>query len=152
MLLRGAAMRVRLIAGVAALAASAGVWAQVPPVPKPAQPPPAQVPGQARDAQQVQAPQTAVIIGNVVIGGTGQPADGVRLTLSGNELRGSRSTLSDDSGNFAFLALPAGTYTLRATKLGYVSATYGQKQPGRPGTAIVLAVGQQLKGVSLEVP
>ncbi|HUR19840.1 MAG TPA: carboxypeptidase-like regulatory domain-containing protein, partial [Vicinamibacterales bacterium] len=130
--------------------ASAGVWAQVPPVPKPAQPP---QPGQTRDSQaQTQAPATAVIMGHVLIGGSGQPADGVRLTLSGNELRGSRSTLSDDSGNFAFVALPPGTYTLRATKLGYVSATYGQKQPGRPGTAIVLAVGQQLKGVSLEVP
>ena len=146
-------MKVRLIAGVAMLAASAGVWAQVPPVPKPAPPPPAPQSGQARDAQaQSQAPATAVIMGNVLIGGTGQPADGVRLTLSGNELRGTRSTLSDDSGNFAFLGLPPGTYTLRATKLGYVSANYGQKQPGRPGTAIVLAVGQQLKGLSLEVP
>ena len=147
-------MRVRLIAGVAALVASASVWAQVPPVPKPAQPPQVpQIPGQARDTQaQEQAPATAVIMGNVLIGGTGQPAEGVRLTLSGNELRGSRSTVSDDSGNFAFLALPPGTYTLRATKLGYVSASYGQKQPGRPGTAIVLAVGQQLKGISLEVP
>src|SRR5688572_12398074 len=144
-------MRVRLIAGIAALVASASVWAQVPPVPKPAQPPP--IPGQARDSQaQEQAPATAVIMGNVLIGGTGQPADGVRLTLSGNELRGSRSTVSDDSGNFAFLALPPGTYTLRATKLGYVSASYGQKQPGRPGTAIVLAAGQQLKGISLELP
>ena len=142
-------MTVRLIAGVGVLVASAGVWAQVPPVP-PAPPP--QVPGQTRDAQaQTQAPATAVIMGTVLVNGTGQPADGVRLTLSGNELRGSRSALSDDSGNFAFLALPAGTYTLRATKNGYVSGTYGQKQPGRPGTAIVLNVGQQLKGVSLEV-
>jgi uncharacterized protein (DUF2141 family) len=148
-------MKVRLIAGVAAVMATAGLWAQVPPVPKPGQPqPPApQLPGQTRDAQaQSQAPQTAVIMGTVLIGGTGQPADGVRLTLNGNELRGTRSAISDDNGKFAFLALPAGTYTLRATKLGYVSASYGQKQPGRPGTSIVLAVGQQLKDISLEVP
>jgi hypothetical protein len=150
-----AAMRVRLIAGVAAVFATAGVWAQVPPVPKPAQPqaPAPQIPGQTRDAQaQSQAPQTAVIMGTVLIGGTGQPADGVRLTLNGIELRGTRSAISDDNGKFAFLALPAGTYTLRATKLGYVSASYGQKQPGRPGTSIVLAVGQQLKDITLEVP
>src|SRR5688572_17425318 len=147
-----AAMRVRLTAGVAVLVLSAGLWAQVPPVPKPAPPPPPPMPGQARDAQaQSLAPATAVIVGTVVVNRTGQPADGVRLTLSGNELRGSRSALSDDSGNFAFLALPPGTYTLRATKNGYVSGTYGQKQPGRPGTAIVLSAGQQLKGVSLEV-
>ncbi|MEO6223577.1 MAG: carboxypeptidase-like regulatory domain-containing protein [Vicinamibacterales bacterium] len=130
------------------LALSAGVGAQVPPVPKPAQ-----VPPQTRDSQaESQGPATAVIMGTVVIGGTGQPADGVRITLSGNELRGSRSTVTDDSGNFALLALPAGTYSLRASKTGYVSATYGQKAPGRPGTAIVLAVGQQLKNVTLEVP
>ena len=148
-------MRVRLVTGVAAVLATVGVWAQVPPVPKPAQPqaPAPQIPGQTRDAQaQSQAPQTAVIMGTVLIGGTGQPADGVRLTLNGNELRATRSAISDDSGKFAFLALPAGTYTLRATKTGYVSASYGQKQPGRPGTSIVLAVGQQLKDISLEVP
>lgn len=146
-------MRVRLITSVAALLATVGVWAQVPPVPRPAQTPQPAIPGQARDAQaQSQAPQTAVIMGTVLIGGTGQPADGVRLTLNGNELRGTRSAISDDNGKFAFLALPAGTYSLRATKTGYVSATYGQKQPGRPGTSIVLAVGQQLKDISLEVP
>jgi uncharacterized protein (DUF2141 family) len=122
-------------------------------VPKPAAPQTPAPQGQARDAQaQSQAPQTAVIMGTVLIGGTGQPADGVRLTLNGNELRASRSAISDDNGKFAFLALPAGTYSLRATKTGYVSATYGQKQPGRPGTSIVLAVGQQLKDISLEVP
>jgi len=131
----------RLLAAAMAALASAGVWAQ------------AVMPQQARDGQaQALAPATALIMGTVVTGGTGQPADGVRLTLSGNELRGSRSALTDDSGNFAFLALPPGTYTLRATKTGYVSATYGQRQPGRPGTPIVLAVGQQLKGISLEVP
>ena len=105
-----------------------------------------------RDTAQVQAPATALIMGTVVTGSGGQPADGVRLTLSGAELRGTRSALSDDNGKFAFLALPPGTYTLRAVKTGYVSATFGQKSPGRPGTPIVLAVGQQLKDVTLEVP
>lgn len=127
-------------AAMAAALASAGVWAQ------------AVMPQQGRDRQaQTPAPATAFIMGTVVIAGTGQPADGVRLTLSGNELRGTRSALTDDSGNFAFLALPPGTYTLRATKTGYVSGTFGQRQPGRPGTPIVLAAGQQLKNVSLEV-
>lgn len=159
MLLMEGAMKVRLIAGLAVTILSAGVLAQVPPPPPPVpavrpgqQAPPVQMPGQARDSQaQSQAPATAFIMGTVTVNGTGQPADGVRLTLSGNELRGSRSALTDDNGNFAFLALPAGTFTLRATKNGYVSGTFGQKQPGRPGTAIVLSAGQQLKGVSVEI-
>jgi len=137
-------MRLRA-AAVLALVATVPLWAQVP-VPKP----PAEA---GRDTQaQAQAPATALIMGTVVTGTGGQPADGVRLTLSGAELRGSRSTLTDDNGKFAFLALPPGTYTLRGVKTGHVSATFGQKSPGRPGTPIVLAVGQQLKNVSLEVP
>jgi uncharacterized protein (DUF2141 family) len=135
-------MRLRA-AAVLALVAVVPTWGQVAVSP----------PQAGRDTQtQAQAPATALIMGTVVTGSDGQPADGVRLTLSGAELRGSRSALSDDNGTFAFLALPPGTYTLRAVKTGYVSATFGQKSPGRPGTPIVLAVGQQLKDVSLEVP
>lgn len=129
-----------LVAGLVALA-SAAVWAQVP------------APQQARDAQaQAQAPATGLIAGTVTAGGNGQPADGVTVVLSGIELRATRSALTDDSGVFSFPALPAGTYTLRASKTGHVSATYGQKAPGRAGTPIVLAQGQQLKDLSLEVP
>lgn len=121
--------------------ASAGVWARVP------------APQQARDAQtQAPAPATGLIAGTVIASGNGQPADGVTVSLSGMELRVSRSALTDDSGMFSFTALPAGTYTLRASKTGHVSATYGQKAPGRPGTPIVLAQGQQLKNISLELP
>ncbi len=131
------------------LAAVLAVLGTVPALGQVAVPPPQA----GRDTQtQAQAPATALIMGTVVTGSGGQPADGVRLTLSGAELRGTRSALSDDNGKFAFLSLPPGTYTLRAVKTGYVSATFGQKSPGRPGTPIVLAVGQQLKEVSLEVP
>ena len=132
-----------LVAVLVALA-SAAVWAQVP------------VPQQARDAQAqaqaAQAPGTGLIAGTVITGGSGQPADGVTVVLSGMELRVTRSALTDDSGVFSFPALPAGSYTLRASKTGHVSATYGQKAPGRAGTPIVLAQGQQLKDLSLEVP
>ncbi|MCR4376009.1 MAG: carboxypeptidase regulatory-like domain-containing protein [Acidobacteria bacterium] len=121
--------------------ASAAVWAQVP------------APQQARDAQaQAQAPATGLIAGTVIAGGNGQPVDGATVILSGMELRVTRSALTDDSGVFSFPALPAGTYTLRASKTGHVNATFGQKAPGRAGTPIVLAQGQQLKDLSLEVP
>ena len=134
-------LRKLFVAAVVAVAGSVTLFGQVP------------LTQQARDSQaKEQVPATALIMGTVVTGGAGQPADGVRLTMSGSALRGSRSTLTDDNGNFAFLALPPGTYTLRATKPGHVSATYGQKAPGRPGTPIVLAEGQQLKSISLELP
>lgn len=108
--------------------------------------------GQARDTQAASpATGTGLVSGRITLAGTGQPVEGVRVTINGAELRGSRSVMTDDEGGFAFAELPAGTFTVRATRTGYVAGTYGQKAPGRPGTAIVLAAGQQLKDVSFEI-
>jgi uncharacterized protein (DUF2141 family) len=84
---------------------------------------------------------------------SGQPARRVRVSLSGAEMRGGRTVTTDDSGTFSFAALPAGRYTLSASKSGYVSVSYGQRRPGqgRPGTPIQLADGQKLQ-VQLQIP
>jgi protocatechuate 3,4-dioxygenase beta subunit len=96
---------------------------------------------------------TGTIVGSVIGGVTGQPVRRARVNLSGSELRGSRSALTDEQGRFAFSALPAGRFTLSASKPGYLNVTYGQKTPGagRPGTPIQLADGQQLQ-VALQLP
>jgi uncharacterized protein (DUF2141 family) len=111
--------------------------------------------GQApqRDAAtQPPAAGTGVISGMVVADNTGSAVRRVRLTLSGAELRGGRSTISDDQGQFSFSALPAGRYTLTASKAGYVDMTYGAKRPGRPGTPIQLADGQKLDKAHITLP
>jgi protocatechuate 3,4-dioxygenase beta subunit len=116
------------------------------PVPGAQQPP--------RDAQAGAAPVgTASMAGLVVSQTTGQALRRVQVRLSAAELRGGRTALTDDQGRFTFVALPAGRYTLTGSKPGYVSATYGQKQPGtgRPGTPIQLLDGQELS-VSLALP
>jgi hypothetical protein len=97
---------------------------------------------------------TGAIIGVIASAATGQPVDGVRMTLSGTALRGSRQVVSDDDGRFGFVNLPAGEFTLRAGKTGYVSVAYGQKEPraGWPGTPIALADGQQIKNLSFAIP
>jgi uncharacterized protein (DUF2141 family) len=113
-----------------------------------------QLPGQVRqDGQQTQEPRGA-IWGTVVSGKTGQPVDRVRLRLSGEGIRGTRTVYSDDDGRYAFMDLPAGAYTLSGSKTGYVSITYGQRSPnaGRPGTPIQLAEGQQIKDLVFELP
>ncbi|MDA1305773.1 MAG: carboxypeptidase-like regulatory domain-containing protein, partial [Acidobacteria bacterium] len=112
------------------------------------------LPGQARDGQVApvaQATGTGVLAGRVTMAGTGQPVGDVRVTLSGAELRGSRSVLTDDDGYYAFTELPAGTLTVRGALTGYVAGTFGQKAPGKPGTAIVLRDGQQHKDASFEI-
>lgn len=63
--------------------------------------------------------------------------------MSANDIDVSRSTETDGLGRFSFVALPAGRYSLAASKPGHVSASYGQTRPGRPGTPIQLADGQR---------
>jgi hypothetical protein len=91
------------------------------------------------------------ITGTVTVAGTGQPARRARVSLSGGQdVGGGRSTTTDDLGAFAFSALPEGRYNLSASKPGHITGTYGQKQPGRPGTPIQLGDGQRLQ-VSLQI-
>jgi protocatechuate 3,4-dioxygenase beta subunit len=114
----------------------------------------AQMPTQPRQPTPLQVPATAAIFGTVTAGDSGQPIDGVRVSLSGPEIRGSRSTFTDDDGRFAFVGLPAGRVTLTASKSGFVSITYGQPRPGpgQAGTPIALLAGQQLKDIRLQLP
>ena len=47
--------------------------------------------------------------------------------------------LSDVDGRFAFLALPAGSFTVTAGKAGFAKTTFGARSPGAAGTPIRLA-------------
>ncbi|HYI07345.1 MAG TPA: carboxypeptidase-like regulatory domain-containing protein, partial [Reyranella sp.] len=92
-----------------------------------------------------------VISGTVVVVSSGQPARRARVALSGSsEVGGGRTTSTDDMGRFSFSALPEGRYTLSASKPGHIGGSYGQRQPGRPGTPIQLADGQRLQ-VQLQI-
>jgi uncharacterized protein (DUF2141 family) len=109
---------------------------------------------QSRDRGETPPPAntgTGIVAGVVSMAGTGQPVEGARVTLNGVELRGSRTALTNDDGQFVFVDLPAGTFTVRATLTGHISGTFGQKEPGKPGTSIVLAAGQQLKNASFTI-
>lgn len=113
--------------------------------------------GAARGAQAVardQAPAvgTGRISGTVVLGGAGTPVRRARVNLTGGDLRGSRSAITDDQGGFIFEALPPGRFNLAVSKPGYVNMTYGAKRPGRPGTPIQLAEGQRMEKISIEIP
>jgi protocatechuate 3,4-dioxygenase beta subunit len=106
-----------------------------------------------RDAQQQQvATGTGSISGAVVTEGAGTPVRRARVTLSGGEIRTPRSVVTNDEGQFGFVSLPAGRYTMTASKAGYVNITYGAKRPGRPGTPIQLADGQKLEKANINLP
>lgn len=106
----------------------------------------------ARDNTQPPQTGTGGISGTVVLADSSRPVRRARVTLNGAEVRVTKTTVSDDQGNFTFSELPAGRYTLSASKPGYVNATYGQKKPGRPGTQIQLIDTQKLTNLKLPLP
>lgn len=108
--------------------------------------------GQGRDATQTAAVGTGLIIGQVITGDAGTPVRRARVNLSGTELRGQRSTMTDDEGRFVFTQIPAGRYTMTASKAGFVSIAYGAKTAGRAGTPIQLADGQKLESKPISMP
>jgi hypothetical protein len=83
---------------------------------------------------------TARIRGRVINGATGAPLRGAEVALSGDLFR---QADTDDDGRFELADLPAGRYTLRATKPGY--ATPGSSLiTADPGRSFVLSDGQTL--------
>ena len=105
----------------------------------------------ARDTQ-APTPGTGIISGRVTVDGTGTPVRRARVALTGTELRGGRSTITNDEGAFTFTALPAGRFSLTASRAGYIDSPYGAKKPGRPGTPIQLAAGQKMEKATIALP
>jgi hypothetical protein len=101
----------------------------------------------ARDVIAKPTTGTATIAGTVVTDEqNSRPIRRVTVLLSipGNAPSVPRVTATDDAGRFVFTRLPAGNYSApRATRLGYVPVTYGEKRTGGIGTPITLAEGQQ---------
>jgi hypothetical protein len=105
----------------------------------------------ARDAAGSLPAGTATISGVVITADTpGRPIRRVTLTLSGGDTA-PLMAITDDSGRFAFRALPAGRYTLAAERPGYVRTWYGATRPNRLGTAIAVADGQQVANISVRM-
>jgi hypothetical protein len=68
-----------------------------------------------------------------------------------------RVMTSDEQGRFAFRNLPAGRYSVSATRPPYVRNAYGVRRVGGPGsvqtgTAIVVGAGQHVADVTVVLP
>ena len=112
-----------------------------------------------RPADQIRDPTTSTpefgtaSISGVVLASTGsaspRPARRAIVTLAGAELPAGRSAITDDEGRFVLDRLPAGRFTLTATKPAYLPAAYGARRPGRPGVPLVATAGTRIDDVSL---
>lgn len=92
---------------------------------------------------------TASLSGNVV-DADGKPLRHAVVTLNGQTMNIGRTTVTDDTGRFVFVDLPAGRFSLQATKGGYLAAYYRGKRPGRPpAVPIPIADDQRVADVSL---
>lgn len=96
------------------------------------------------------ATATAAIGGRVMAADSGRPIKRARVIVSGSG-RGGRSTVTDDQGRYLVTDLPAGRYTISATKAGFVNGIYGQRHPLQAGTRIDLADGQQAANVDVRL-
>lgn len=106
---------------------------------------------QQRDGQATPT-GTAVVSGVVVSDeATPQPIRRAQVTLTGSDQPVFKTTFTDATGRFAVTDLPAGRYSLAATKGGFVRAAYGAKRHDRPGTPVNLANGQQMTGLTLRM-
>jgi len=92
------------------------------------------------------------IAGRVLGADNGRPIIRALVGLTAPELPGGRSVLTDNSGAFEFIGLPAGRYTLTASKAGYVRLSFGQRRPLQAGTPLQLGDGQDLKAVDFRLP
>jgi protocatechuate 3,4-dioxygenase beta subunit len=78
--------------------------------------------------------------------------DGRGVALRGAEQRTERAVMTDDEGRFTLTNLPAGRYSLSATKPSYVTAFFGSRRPGRgPGTPLALTAGPKAEGLTLHM-
>jgi hypothetical protein len=108
---------------------------------------------QQRDSMNAPRTGTAVVSGVVMTDEpTPQPLRRAQVTLMGADQPIIKNVLTDARGRFTLPELPAGRYSLSASKGGYVRMSYGAKRHDRPGTPINLSDGEKMAGLSMRLP
>jgi carboxypeptidase family protein len=94
---------------------------------------------------------TARLRGRVLAAETGGPVRRAQVRISGQDI-GSKSAMTDAEGRYEFKDLPAGRFSLSATKAGFVTVQYGQTRPFESGKPIDLTDGQLLDKADFSMP
>ena len=106
-----------------------------------------------RDGVRFTLSGTGVVRGAVVADNSARtPLRRALVTLSRVGLEDIRSASTDDEGRFAFAELPAATYTLNATRGGFIGMSAGAVKPGMPGRQIVLREGESAVIAPIALP
>jgi len=86
-----------------------------------------------------------------VVSVDGNPLRRTQVQLAGSPV-GGRTTQTDGDGRYSFTALPAGRYTIRVSRGGYVNLAYGQRTPSEPARPVALADGQAVSDIDIVLP
>jgi hypothetical protein len=105
----------------------------------------------ARDAAPDER-NTARISGRVTSLDGGRPLRRARIQISGPGLFPARAISTNSDGRFEIRDLPAGRFTLRAERSGYLPLAYGQRRPGEAGTPLELAAQQSAENIDFALP
>jgi hypothetical protein len=103
-----------------------------------------------RDVPRAQA-ATATIRGHITSAASGQPLHRVRITLNG-AAQNPPTDVSDTRGEFEITDVPPGSYTLTATRAGYLTVQYGQKRPRELGRTIDVHPGDVIDNIDISLP
>jgi hypothetical protein len=99
-------------------------------------------------AQQAPPVSTGLIVGRVVDAKDGTSIAGAVVTLGGPA---SRKVLVDGQGRFYFNELPAGAFTLTATKAHYLQGAFGKQRADVGGRPLELTTGEHVTDVVLRM-
>ncbi len=89
-----------------------------------------------------------LIVGRVVDGSTNSPIAGAIVSiLSGFGPGSPPRAMTSAGGYFVFRKLPRGSYSLAATRPGYVDGAYGRRRPGGTAASLQLQDGERVSGV-----
>ena len=103
--------------------------------------------------QRADAPRgTSIIRGQIVAADTGAPIRRAQVRVNSPDAREGRVATTDQQGRFEFKELPAGRYSMTASKGGFVSLQYGQRRPSESGTPIELGDGQTIEKIGIALP
>src|SRR5947209_9736543 len=94
---------------------------------------------------------TAIIRGRIVNAVTGEPVRKARVRANSSVLSNGRTATTDVNGRYELKTLPAGQFTVSATKPTYVSASYGQTRPLDAGKLIDVADGQIVEHIDVKL-
>ena len=132
-------------AAVLVVLAGGSARGQVPAPPPPPPPPP----GGARDVPL--KPGNSVIRGRVVAAGTTTPVSRVEVRVTSAESTSGKSATTDANGNYEIAGLPAGKFSVAASKQGYIRVAYGQTRPNGQGQVVTLADGQTVRDINFSL-